>query len=158
MWQFGGVTSHHALSRIGCLLMSHVVKTSTYMLSRRASGAHMANRCQPVPTGVSRGEPLADGAAHARPGQREPAGSGAGNGETQGNRRRFSMPVRRAAVYPQVLDEVGRDVGGTVKAWQVTRHGEPEEVLELVEVPRPEPGPGQILVRLLAAAANFPDV
>jgi NADPH:quinone reductase len=45
-----------------------------------------------------------------------------------------------------------------VKAWQVTRHGEPEEVLELAEVPRPSPGPGQLLVRVLAAAANFPDV
>jgi NADPH2:quinone reductase len=45
-----------------------------------------------------------------------------------------------------------------VKAWQVTQHGEPEEVLELADIPRPEPGPGQVLVRVLAAAANFPDV
>jgi NADPH2:quinone reductase len=45
-----------------------------------------------------------------------------------------------------------------VKAWQVTEHGEPEKVLELADVSRPEPGPGQILVRVLAAAANFPDV
>jgi NADPH2:quinone reductase len=44
-----------------------------------------------------------------------------------------------------------------VKAWQVSRHGEPQDVLELAEVPRPEPGPGQLLVRVLAAAANFPD-
>jgi NADPH:quinone reductase len=45
-----------------------------------------------------------------------------------------------------------------VKAWQLTRHGEPEDVLELTDVPRPVPGPGQILVRVLAAAANFSDV
>jgi len=45
-----------------------------------------------------------------------------------------------------------------VKAWQLSRYGEPEEVLELAEVPRPAPGPGQLLVRLLAAAANFPDL
>ena len=45
-----------------------------------------------------------------------------------------------------------------MKAWQVTQHGEPEEVLALADIPRPEPGPGQILVRVLAAAANFPDV
>jgi len=45
-----------------------------------------------------------------------------------------------------------------VKAWQVSRPGEPEDVLELADVPRPEPGPGQLLVRVLAAAANFPDV
>jgi NADPH2:quinone reductase len=44
-----------------------------------------------------------------------------------------------------------------VKAWQVSRHGEPHDVLELAEVPRPAPGPGQLLVRVLAAAANFPD-
>jgi len=44
-----------------------------------------------------------------------------------------------------------------VKAWQVTRYGEPEDVLELTEVPRPSPGAGQLLVRVLAAAANFPD-
>jgi NADPH2:quinone reductase len=45
-----------------------------------------------------------------------------------------------------------------VKAWQVTAHGEPKDVLELAEAPRPTAGPGQLLVRVLAAAANFPDV
>ena len=44
-----------------------------------------------------------------------------------------------------------------MKAWQVSRLGEPEDVLELAEVPRPVPGPGQLLVRVLAAAANFFD-
>jgi NADPH2:quinone reductase len=45
-----------------------------------------------------------------------------------------------------------------VKAWQISRYGEPQDVLELAEVPRPEPGPGQLLVRVLAAVANFPDI
>ena len=45
-----------------------------------------------------------------------------------------------------------------MKAWQVTRHGDPVDVLELAEVPTPTPGAGQLLVRVLAAAANFPDV
>jgi NADPH2:quinone reductase len=44
-----------------------------------------------------------------------------------------------------------------VKAWQLSRYGEPQEVLELAEVPQPSPGPGQLLVRVLAAAANFFD-
>jgi NADPH2:quinone reductase len=45
-----------------------------------------------------------------------------------------------------------------VKAWQLGRYGEPEDVLELAEVALPEPGPGQLLVRVLAATANFPDL
>jgi NADPH2:quinone reductase len=46
----------------------------------------------------------------------------------------------------------------SMKAWQVPRNGEPEDVLELTEAPLPQAGPGQLLVRVLAAAANFPDV
>jgi len=42
-----------------------------------------------------------------------------------------------------------------VKAWQITRNGDPVDVLELAEVPIPTPGHGQLLVRVLAAAANF---
>jgi NADPH2:quinone reductase len=45
-----------------------------------------------------------------------------------------------------------------MKAWQVARNGEPQDVLELAEAPRPQAGPGQLLVRVLAATANFPDV
>jgi NADPH:quinone reductase len=45
-----------------------------------------------------------------------------------------------------------------VRAWQVHTLGEPRDVLKLAEVTVPEPGPGQVLVRVRAAAANFPDV
>jgi NADPH:quinone reductase len=45
-----------------------------------------------------------------------------------------------------------------MKAWQVRELGEPRDVLTLAEVPDPEPGPGQVLVRVLGAATNFPDV
>ncbi|HCT75636.1 MAG TPA: alcohol dehydrogenase [Micromonosporaceae bacterium] len=45
-----------------------------------------------------------------------------------------------------------------MKAWQVFEHGEPTEVLRLSEVEMPEPGPGQLLVKVRAAALNFPDV
>ena len=45
-----------------------------------------------------------------------------------------------------------------MKAWRVHELGEPADVLRLDDVPDPEPGPGQIKVRVLGAAANFPDL
>jgi NADPH2:quinone reductase len=45
-----------------------------------------------------------------------------------------------------------------VYAWQATVLGEPEQALSLTELPTPEPGPGQVLVRVAASALNFPDV
>jgi NADPH2:quinone reductase len=45
-----------------------------------------------------------------------------------------------------------------VKAWRVTELGEPAQVLRPVELDDPTPGPGQVVVRTRAAAANFPDV
>ena len=44
-----------------------------------------------------------------------------------------------------------------MKAWQVTRLGEPREALVLGETANLTPAPHQVLVRVLAAAANFPD-
>ena len=45
-----------------------------------------------------------------------------------------------------------------MRAWQVAELGEPAQVMQLVEVPDPEPGPRQLAVRVLASPANFPDV
>jgi NADPH:quinone reductase len=45
-----------------------------------------------------------------------------------------------------------------VKAWQVRRLGSPAEAMELVELPDPVAGPGELLVRVEACALNFPDV
>jgi NADPH2:quinone reductase len=45
-----------------------------------------------------------------------------------------------------------------VRAWQVTRPGEPRDALALAEVPAPEPGPGFLRVRVAAAALGLPDV
>ena len=45
-----------------------------------------------------------------------------------------------------------------MKAWQVRRLGPPAEAMELVEVPDPVAGPGELLVRVEACALNFPDV
>ena len=46
----------------------------------------------------------------------------------------------------------------TALAWRVHELGEPRDVLRLDRVDVPVPGPGQVLVDVLAAAANFPDV
>jgi NADPH:quinone reductase-like Zn-dependent oxidoreductase len=44
-----------------------------------------------------------------------------------------------------------------MKAIQLTEQGGPD-VLRLVELPDPEPGPGQLLIRVESAAVNFSDV
>ena len=45
-----------------------------------------------------------------------------------------------------------------MKALQVTTLGEPIDSLTLVDTLEPVPGPGQVAIRILAAAGNFPDV
>jgi NADPH2:quinone reductase len=45
-----------------------------------------------------------------------------------------------------------------MRAWRVHELGDPSQVLQLDEVDRPTPGEGQVLVKVRAAALNFPDV
>ena len=45
-----------------------------------------------------------------------------------------------------------------MRAWRVDRAGEPSEVLTLADVPVPEPGAGQIRIRVTAAGIGLPDV
>jgi NADPH2:quinone reductase len=45
-----------------------------------------------------------------------------------------------------------------VKAWRVSELGEPCAVMSLHDVDTPQPGADQLLVRVLGAAANFPDI
>jgi len=47
--------------------------------------------------------------------------------------------------------------GQTMRAAVCREHG-PPEALEVESIARPEPGPGEVLVRVGAAAVNFPDV
>lgn len=56
------------------------------------------------------------------------------------------------------MSTAGHDDGRAVRAWQAAAHGEPRDVLELVAAPEPQPGAGQLLVRVRATALNFPDV
>jgi NADPH2:quinone reductase len=44
-----------------------------------------------------------------------------------------------------------------MKAWRVHELGEPKDVLELDEIERPRAAAGEIVVKVLAVAANFPD-
>ena len=44
-----------------------------------------------------------------------------------------------------------------MRAWQVAGLGEPRDVMRLVDVTAPDPAPGQLLVRVMASPANFPD-
>lgn len=44
-----------------------------------------------------------------------------------------------------------------MQAWQVHQNGEPREVMTLADTARPEPGPGQVRLKVRAADINFPD-
>jgi NADPH2:quinone reductase len=45
-----------------------------------------------------------------------------------------------------------------MRAWQVQGKGEPRDVLHLVELAKPEPGPGQMRIAVTAAGLGLPDV
>ncbi len=45
-----------------------------------------------------------------------------------------------------------------MRAWRVHELGDPSQVMSLDEVEQPTPGEGQVLVKVKAAALNFPDV
>ncbi len=45
-----------------------------------------------------------------------------------------------------------------MRAWQVQGAGEPADVLQLVDVEPPVPGPGQLRIRVTAAGVGLPDV
>ena len=45
-----------------------------------------------------------------------------------------------------------------MKALQVSRNGRPSEVLEVVEIDVPQPGPNQVRIRVDAGSLNFNDL
>jgi NADPH2:quinone reductase len=45
-----------------------------------------------------------------------------------------------------------------MKAWRVHRAGRPSDALELDDIPKPHPGPGEVLVRTHAAALNYNEI
>src|SRR3984957_13183767 len=46
----------------------------------------------------------------------------------------------------------------TMRAWRMHEHGQPTEVLRLDEVDVPDPGPGEVLVRVQAMPLNLNDL
>lgn len=44
-----------------------------------------------------------------------------------------------------------------MKAWRVHENGEPRTAMRLEDVPDPQPGPGELLLKVRAANVNFPD-
>jgi NADPH2:quinone reductase len=46
----------------------------------------------------------------------------------------------------------------TMRAWRSHRYGDPTEVLQIDEVPLPEPGPGEVLVEVAAMPFNLNDL
>ncbi|MBT4522490.1 MAG: NADPH:quinone oxidoreductase family protein [Halieaceae bacterium] len=45
-----------------------------------------------------------------------------------------------------------------MKALQAVKNGPPAEVLEICDIDMPEPGPGQVLIKVSAASLNFNDI
>ncbi|MEW9033746.1 MAG: alcohol dehydrogenase catalytic domain-containing protein, partial [Planifilum fimeticola] len=45
-----------------------------------------------------------------------------------------------------------------MRAWQVSKLGDPRKALRLVELPKPSPAAGEVLIRVRAAAVNFLDI
>ncbi len=45
-----------------------------------------------------------------------------------------------------------------MRTWQVAELGEPNDVMSIVEVPDPEPGPGEVLVDVGAVGVSFPEL
>ena len=47
--------------------------------------------------------------------------------------------------------------GGTMQAWVIRpdRLGDPEQAMQLESIEVPEPGPGEVLVRVMAAGVNY---
>src|SRR3954454_3619486 len=56
-----------------------------------------------------------------------------------------------------VDDPAGSAVPGEMRAWVIRpeRLGEPIDAMQLESVPVPEPGPGEVLVKAMAAGVNY---
>jgi NADPH:quinone reductase len=53
---------------------------------------------------------------------------------------------------------MNRDIGGSMRAARVVRHGEPAQAVEVEDIPPPEVGPGTVRVAVAAASLNYGDI
>ncbi len=67
------------------------------------------------------------------------------------------FPTRSAASYCSRCASTRHSPLAQVKAWQIPHRGSLEG-LKIVDLPDPAPGPGEVLVRIRAAAVNYRDL
>ena len=56
------------------------------------------------------------------------------------------------------METAGANGGVVMRAVRVVQHAAPLEALELQDIPVPEPGPGEVLVKVGAASLNYGDI
>lgn len=77
--------------------------------------------------------------------------------EVSVERWRRSVPYLHSwAVVPETARWDYKD--DPMRAVRVVRHGSPAEVIEVQDIPVPEPGPDQVLIEVSAAPLNFGDI
>jgi NADPH:quinone reductase-like Zn-dependent oxidoreductase len=64
------------------------------------------------------------------------------------------MARRRETLLSGLHDSFSEGSGGLMKAAVYRRYGSPDDVLEIREIPQPEPGPGEVLVKVHACSLN----
>ncbi|WP_019180013.1 NADPH:quinone oxidoreductase family protein [Microbacterium yannicii] len=68
------------------------------------------------------------------------------------------MPHTNVTADARAAATESAPVPAEMRAWRVTALGEPADALSLDRVPVPAPGAGEVLLKVAAVAANFPDV
>src|SRR5438105_4225317 len=70
----------------------------------------------------------------------------------------MSAPVRELANMRKMGAGVGAGKEIAMKAWRVHQYGAPREVLRLDDVDAPQPGAGELLIRVTSVTLNFNDL
>src|SRR5438105_12676494 len=119
-----------------------------------ATATAAAQRVGFMARSLSRADPLSSG----RPLFHHPGDAGAA--KTCGRTAEKKRPVAAALPfpYPRRRGNAAPAWEGGMKAVVCERWGEPDDVLQVRDVPVPTPGPGQVRVRMLLSPVNPSDV